>query len=229
MMLDGAVPSPLETGDPTWYLVGDLILNGLAAAGTLAAVVVAIRLGARSLRDNQRLQDERERAQAERITLVRRPGQPPEPPYLTVHNESDQLISAVRVVALGALHGEDGNIDLISPAGEWHTAMTGAGEAGNVAVVEFDDAANRTWIRTTSGKLERARRRSNGSSLHVVYRTDSEPRELASITASLRHGALLLAYHHKAEARERPAAQSGRRVRRISGAPRGLWSRRVKR
>jgi hypothetical protein len=48
----------VETGDPTWYLIGDLVCTGLSAIATLAATGVAVTLAVRAARDQRMLREE---------------------------------------------------------------------------------------------------------------------------------------------------------------------------
>ncbi|MFI9487363.1 hypothetical protein ACIG47_13315 [Promicromonospora sp. NPDC052451] len=216
-----------ETADPTWYLIGDLVGTWLSAIGTIAAAGLAAWLGLRAVREQRALQEERERAQADRVTLVRRSPRSGEP-FLTVRNESDQLISAVRVVALGSFENETRDVDLIPADVGLDFSMTGVASPSSVAVVEFDDAAGRTWVRTSKGALRRAHRQTSGTSLHLRYRMAGEPKgELASVTVTLQRGAMLMAYQQAAE----PAAivAPARRVRVMISMPRRAWARLTRR
>lgn len=226
MTLSVVAPPLAEAADPTWYLVLDVVGTWVGAIATSIAAWVALWLGLRSLGEQRALQLERERTQADRVTLVRR-APPGEKPFLTLHNESDRLISAVRVVALGSSRSEVRDIDLI-PAGKGvDIGLTGLTNIRNVAVVEFDDAAGRTWVRTSQGMLRRAHRQKNNTSLHLRYRTAGEPKgELGSVTVALQRGAMLLAFQLKEE--PDPHTSPTPRARLKFEIPRGMWARRNK-
>lgn len=171
MRLLNAMASPLPTPmpvpqDPTWYLVLDVAGTWLGAIGTIAAVVVALRLGVRAVRDQSDQRIERDRGQAERVLLVRTHA------IATLRNDSDQPITSVKAVALGMALGERGRAAVLNP----HSTVEFAAPAQPLPgvpgpalwVVEFDDAAGRTWVRTTDGRLIRTRKTDGKSTLFVL-------------------------------------------------------------
>jgi hypothetical protein len=78
--------------------------------------------------------------------------------YLTLRNESDLSISAVRAVAEGVANNGLEYVDLLQPGKDRDFFMSGIGDSFTVCAAEFDDAAGRTWIRTADGALHRTHR-----------------------------------------------------------------------
>lgn len=156
-------PSPsaataiVQAGEPTWYYIWDVVGTWLGAIGTLIASGIALWLGLRAVRDQRALQEERDRAQAERVTLVRQ-WNARGVSILTLRNDSDLAISGVRVATVGQT--QDTKIQLgLMPPGATHNFRRPENTDFNVSIVEFIDAAGRTWVRSADGDLYRAWRR----------------------------------------------------------------------
>lgn len=159
---------PMDSGgDPLWYLISDLVIGGLAALGTVLALLIALReYRARQAaerraqeveaRELARLaaQEEREmRSQAQRVTSTVRPG------FVDVRNGSPDPICDVQgwVRIAG---GELGRTDAVPVVG---------GLSSVTLVVEleieerlpdawasvFTDSAGVRWLRVTNGTPQR--------------------------------------------------------------------------
>lgn len=184
MMLDGVTPPPavpptVEVADPTWYLVLDVIGTWLGAIGTVAATGIAVWLGTKAVRDQRAQRWEQARAQAERVTIVRQWDSPAGSDHggvsLEVRNDSNQAITAVRVVTEG---DRSSYSDAIAPGASDTVFFRGAEDRYAMAAVEFDDASSKTWVRTSDGDLIRVHRDGRQSSLAVTYIEDRAEEEV---------------------------------------------------
>lgn len=178
MTLHGATPPP-DAGEPLWYLIGDLVISGLGAAGTIAATGVAVWLGVKASHDQQAQREEQERVQAEQVTIVRtwRATSPDEGGAIVViRNDSSQPISNVRLVSVGAGRKDmsderDGSvrkIDFLKPQGG-EQAFIPELERSMMSAVEFDDVVGRTWVRTSEGQTIRVHKDVRSTCLEVEY------------------------------------------------------------
>ncbi|GAB4084729.1 hypothetical protein GCM10028784_13590 [Myceligenerans cantabricum] len=158
-----ASPSPSavavagQASEPSWYYIWDVAGTWFGAIGTFVASVIALWLGLRAVREQRELQEERNRAQAERVTLTRQRS-PRGVPILTVRNDSDLAISGVRVGTVGQTRETRIELGLMAPGRE-QSFRRPDGTDSNVSIVEFVDAAGRTWVRSADGDLHRPLRR----------------------------------------------------------------------
>lgn len=151
---------PLESADPVWYLVLDLFGTWIGAFGSAAAAIAAVWLGLNAVRDQREQTLRQARAQAELVTLVRRWAH--DGVHLQVRNDSARAITGVHVVTEGAQFEEarstEARRDVIEPATSVEFFFHGVDDRQNLAAVEFDDAANQSWVRTSDGQLITVRR-----------------------------------------------------------------------
>jgi hypothetical protein len=183
MMLVGATPPP-DTGDPLWYLVGDLVISGLGAAGTIAATGVAVWLGVKATRDQQAQREEQKRTQAEQVAIVRtweRPvpiNRPGGGANISVRNDSSQPITDVWLVPEGAERkdvvtkgGDRRQVDFVAPKSGFELYFPGVNRS-MLTAVEFNDVVGRTWVRTSDGQTIRVHKEGRPSSLKIESASD---------------------------------------------------------
>lgn len=157
MFIAAAPPVP-DGGEPLWYLVGDLAVGGLGALGTVLALLFALRefrarqaaeqrAQAAEARELARLDAEEERgqrAQAERITSMVRPG------FIEVRNESPDPIRGVqgRVRIAGGRVGKTQDEPLISRDQSMMLVVDIEVEERmpDAWAITFIDVAGRRWL-----------------------------------------------------------------------------------
>jgi hypothetical protein len=157
-MLSAATPPVADSGDPLWYLVGDLAVGGLGALGTVLALLFALReyrarqaaeqrAQAAEARERARLdvEEEREqRAQAQRITSTVRPG------FIDVRNESPDPIRGLqgRVRIPGGRVGKTQDEPLVSRGQSTMLVVEIEVEERmpDAWAITFFDVAGRQWL-----------------------------------------------------------------------------------
>jgi hypothetical protein len=174
VILNGVVVPPVESAEPTWYLVWDLVGTWIGSIGSAAAAIAAVWLGLSAVRSQREQAGQQARAQAEHVTLVQL--WRPDGVVLQVRNDFGRAITAVRVVTQGGQRDEiehPGSFrDLVDGDSGAEVPFQGVTDKQSVAAVEFDDASGQTWVRTTDSRLVRVFRDRRESCLSVTYRND---------------------------------------------------------
>ncbi|PUB29632.1 hypothetical protein C8K30_1026 [Promicromonospora sp. AC04] len=163
MMHDGVTP-PAEPADPLWYLILDLLGTWIGALGSAAAAIAAVWLGLHAIRSQQAQERRQARAQAELVIVARHWDPDSERINVQVRNDSTRAITRIQVVTEDATYDETGGSwarhGLLEPAStagfEFHSTTA---DADGLAAVEFDDATNQSWVRTSDGQLSNVDRR----------------------------------------------------------------------
>lgn len=138
--------------DATWYAITNLVLNGFTALGTVGAVVVAVYIAWRSIRDQNELRAEQIRGQAEQVFFVLEPTAQLDGTHRPkLMNYSGFPITDVYVLTEGtAALGRSEHLQVSAGRAEVFSRNATAGSFG---AVSFRDAAGRHWVRLLDGSL----------------------------------------------------------------------------